>query len=97
MVTTDDKPNDTPKRSKSKRTPALCFKTGEDVREARRRLGMNQVAFWGVLGVTQSAGSRYESGRNIPKPVQILLHVAYATERQTEVFLDHLRPNRSRD
>ena len=42
-------------------------------REIRRKLGLNQQEFWSKIGVTQSGGSRYESGRNIPRPVQILL------------------------
>ena len=39
----------------------------------RQKLGINQTKFWSRVGVTQSGGSRYESGRNIPRPVQILL------------------------
>ena len=48
-----------------------------DVREIRRKLGMNQSQFWSKIGVTQSGGSRYESGRNIPRPVQALLRLVY--------------------
>jgi transcriptional regulator with XRE-family HTH domain len=48
-----------------------------DVRETRRKLGMNQSEFWSQLGVTQSGGSRYESGRNIPRPVQALLRLVH--------------------
>jgi len=48
-----------------------------DVREVRRKLGMNQSQFWSKIGVTQSGGSRYESGRNIPKPVQALLRLVH--------------------
>lgn len=48
-----------------------------DVREVRRKLGMNQSEFWSQLGVTQSGGSRYESGRNIPRPVQALLRLVH--------------------
>ncbi|CAG0986237.1 hypothetical protein RHDC4_02204 [Rhodocyclaceae bacterium] len=48
-----------------------------DVREIRRKLGMNQQQFWSQLGVTQSGGSRYESGRNIPRPVQHLLRLVH--------------------
>lgn len=48
-----------------------------DVREVRRKLGMNQQQFWSRLGVTQSGGSRYESGRNIPRPVQHLLRLVH--------------------
>lgn len=38
-------------------------------RLARRE---TQGEFWPRLGVTQSAGSRYESGREVPKPVAML-------------------------
>lgn len=48
-----------------------------DVREIRRKLGLNQSQFWSELGVTQSGGSRYESGRNIPRPVQALLRLVH--------------------
>ena len=39
----------------------------------RKKLGKNQYAFWSGLGVTQSGGSRYETGRNLPQPVALLL------------------------
>ena len=42
---------------------------------ACRRLGLNQEQFWTQIGVTQSGGSRYESGRDMPKPVRELLRV----------------------
>ncbi len=48
-----------------------------DIRKLRRELGMNQREFWSEIGVTQSGGSRYESGRNIPKPVKELLRLVY--------------------
>lgn len=34
---------------------------------------MNQSQFWSMMGVTQSGGSRYENGRDIPPAVQMLL------------------------
>ncbi len=46
-------------------------------REIRRRLGLNQEEFWTKVGVTQSGGSRYESGRNMPKPVRELLRLVH--------------------
>ena len=52
-------------------------KTETDVRAIRRKLGLNQQQFWSQLGVTQSGGSRYESGRNMPKPVQHLLRLVH--------------------
>jgi len=39
----------------------------------RKKLGVNQLDFWSRYGVTQSGGSRYESGRSLPKPLRILL------------------------
>ncbi len=36
-------------------------------------LGENQSVFWQRFGVTQSGGSRYESGRSMPKPVRMLI------------------------
>lgn len=41
--------------------------------EHRKHLGLNQSAFWTKFGVTQSGGSRYESGRGLPKPVAMLV------------------------
>lgn len=46
-------------------------------REIRRKLGLNQQQFWGMIGVTQSGGSRYESGRNMPRPVRELLRLVH--------------------
>lgn len=51
-----------------------------DAREIRRKLGLNQQQFWGRLGVTQSGGSRYESGRNMPRPVQQLLRLVHVEQ-----------------
>lgn len=55
-----------------------------DVREVRNKLGMNQSEFWSQLGVTQSGGSRYESGRNIPRPVQALLRLVHVEQIDIE-------------
>ena len=48
-----------------------------DPRAIRQRLGLNQQDFWGQIGVTQSGGSRYESGREMPKPVRELLRLVH--------------------
>jgi transcriptional regulator with XRE-family HTH domain len=53
------------------------FEKIRNPREIRARLGLNQQEFWGAIGVTQSGGSRYESGRNIPKPVRELLRLVH--------------------
>jgi DNA-binding transcriptional regulator YiaG len=44
-----------------------------NIADARKKEGLNQKDFWARYGVTQSGGSRYEAGRNIPKPLAILL------------------------
>ena len=46
-------------------------------RDLRHRLGLNQQDFWRAVGVTQSGGSRYESGRNMPKPVRELVRLVH--------------------
>lgn len=44
-----------------------------DIALSRKKTNTNQKDFWAKYGVTQSGGSRYEAGRNIPKPLAILL------------------------
>ena len=49
-------------------------------RDARKQTGLNQSDFWTRFGVAQSGGSRYESGRDIAGPTQILM-MLYASGR----------------
>lgn len=44
-----------------------------DIAADRKKVNLNQSDFWSRYGVTQSGGSRYESGRNIPKALAILI------------------------
>ena len=53
------------------------FSFNIDPREVRQKLGLNQQEFWTKIGVTQSGGSRYESGRTMPKPVRELLRLVH--------------------
>lgn len=53
------------------------FKNIANPREIRLKLGMNQQEFWSKVGVTQSGGSRYESGREMPKAVRELVRLVY--------------------
>lgn len=69
----------------------LHITDGEQAKALRIKLNMNQTQFWGKLGVNQSGGSRYESERNIPRPVQILLNLAYGTEKRAQDLLIALR------
>ena len=49
-------------------------------RHLRQRLGLNQQQFWSAVGVTQSGGSRYETGRSMPKPVRELLRLVHVEQ-----------------
>ena len=49
-------------------------------RVIRHRLGLNQQEFWSQIGVTQSGGSRYETGRSMPKPVRELLRITHVDQ-----------------
>jgi len=67
-------------------------------REIRRKLGMNQQDFWTKIGVTQSGGSRYESGRKMPKPVRELLRLVHVEQidisrikREDVEIIDYLK------
>jgi len=48
-----------------------------DPRALRAQSGLNQLAFWGAIGITQSGGSRYEADRRMPKPSAELLRLHY--------------------
>lgn len=73
------------------RPPLINARTDFDVRAMRKRLKIRQADFWGKVGATQSGGSRYESGRNIPEPVAMLLTLVYGTNAQAKKLLDWLQ------
>lgn len=69
-------------------------------RVIRRKLGLNQQQFWSKIGVTQSGGSRYESGRNMPKPVRELLRLVHVEQidiqrikREDVDIIEYLKAN----
>ena len=71
--------------------PKYFIESGKDAKLLRSKLGMTQSDFWSRISVTQSGGSRYESGRSLPKPVRVILHLAYAPEKQATAMLKYLR------
>jgi transcriptional regulator with XRE-family HTH domain len=83
------------------------FERISNPREIRRRLHLNQEEFWSRIGVTQSGGSRYESGRSMPKPVRELLRLVHiegiALERarggdfEVATYLRYANPRLYRD
>ena len=75
------------------KAPKFAPITGEAALAMRKKLNVNQSEFWSRVGLGQSAGSRYESGRNIPRPVQMLLRIAYGAKAQADKQLEALRPS----
>ncbi|HMV54360.1 MAG TPA: helix-turn-helix transcriptional regulator [Rhodocyclaceae bacterium] len=59
--------------SQGARKPKSAKLQFDDLAAYRRARGENQSEFWRRFGVTQSGGSRYESGRSVPKPVRLLM------------------------
>lgn len=68
----------------------MCQATNNP-RVVRARLKLNQTDFWTRVGVTQSAGSRHEAGRPMPKPLATLLTIAYGTDNQSSAAIGRLR------
>jgi len=52
---------------------------------------MSQAEFWTRIGITQSGGSRYEAGRNIPSPAQLLIRLAYGNDAESRTIMERLR------
>ena len=48
-----------------------------DLKKLRQSTGMNQSKFWAAVNVTQSGGSRYESGRKMPAAVAIMVELVH--------------------
>lgn len=62
--------------------------TGLQAKEMRSKTGQNQSQFWNPLGVTQSGSSRYESGRAIPRPTQLLLTLKVGSKKDRLAALE---------
>jgi hypothetical protein len=71
---------DAPRNLRKPKAAKLDF---NDIASYRRLRGENQLNFWQRFGVTQSGGSRYESGRGVPRPVRILMSL-YAEGKITD-------------
>ena len=67
MKNTIEKPQATEK-------PELSPEALKELRKTRRE---NQTRFWKRFGVTQSRGSRFEQGMEMPSPVKILMHLYF--------------------
>lgn len=69
----------------AKKAAANVFK------KMRVNLDLNQHEFWSRVGVTQSGGSRYESGRKVPAPTKTVVDLAYAPAKKALEALAKLR------
>lgn len=66
--------------------------TAEQARKMRQKLKLNQSAFWGRVGMSQSAGSRIESGsRGVDKQTDLLLTMAYGSDKQAQATFNAMR------
>lgn len=63
----------------------------EKIQEQRKQSGLNQSAFWSRFGVTQSGGSRYESGRNVPIPTAMLIWLRESDRIDDQDLADALK------
>lgn len=61
-----------------------------DIVAYRKLRRETQTEFWTRFGVTQSGGSRYESGRDLPIPVALLV-LAFADGLLDDAALTKLR------
>jgi DNA-binding transcriptional regulator YiaG len=61
------------------------------IQENRKISGMNQYAYWSRFGITQSGGSRYESGRNIPMPTSMLMRLLEAGRITEQDIVDAMK------
>lgn len=69
----------------------LVFDSPAQIKALRKSLKLPQVEFWQRLGVTQSGGSRYETGRSVPLSTLMLLQIVYGTARESAALVDFLR------
>ena len=63
----------------------------DQIKDARKKSGMNQFEYWERFGITQSGGSRYETGRNIPLPTRMLLWLVDSGRVSAEDLADAIK------
>jgi hypothetical protein len=52
---------------------------------------LTQAEFWSQISISQSGGSRYERGREMPPQLQYLLQLAYGSDEEASELLQWLR------
>jgi DNA-binding transcriptional regulator YiaG len=61
----------------AKHSAPLRGALAQSPKELRVKLGLTQGGFWAPVGVSQSGGSRYETGRKLPASISTLLHLVH--------------------
>lgn len=58
----------------------MATEKNPDYKTMRVKLRLNQTEFWSRIGITQSCGSRYESGAiSVPVPCRIVVDLVYGS------------------
>jgi transcriptional regulator with XRE-family HTH domain len=68
----------------------------DNIVHTRKADGLNQSDFWMRFGVTQSGGSRYESGNNIPVATSMLIWLHQAGRISDKDLQDAMKAVRGR-
>ncbi len=76
---------------KVERETVNAVSDGPGARTLRTALGLSQTAFWTLLGLTQSSGSRYESGEEMPAGAATLMRFLFLSEGAAYKLLADLR------
>jgi transcriptional regulator with XRE-family HTH domain len=63
----------------------------DDLKAFRNKQGMTQAPFWNRFGTTQSGGSRYESGREMPDPLKMLFWLRHNDRISDDDLKDALK------
>jgi hypothetical protein len=68
--------------------------------ETRVKTGLNQTKFWAIIGVTQSGGSRFEGGRQMPRSTRALFRIFFLwgiTPEALDVLRKHVKKEKERE
>lgn len=71
-------------------------KSGPAAKKFRLAQGISQQEFWSRINVTQSGGSRYESGREMPDTVAMALTIAHGTDKEAALTIADLQMPKQR-
>lgn len=76
--------------------PEVGVSDGLIVGAYRKRTGLPQWQFWGAVTISQPGGFRYETGREMPNQIPLLLCLVFGSDEQAHSLLASLRLNSAR-